>query len=1069
MQTHTGTITQVNGIVGKANSYSNSTSYANGNSNTGAATNSGDFTFGGWVKITNMPSSSGYLFAVWGDNTQQGTAAYQGQAGIFVLNSGQVRTSWRSGGTFTQRSTDIYLKEDEWYYLLIRSTEAGANRDLEIIVNGVQGYFSPGEGKPTGGSLAGFNIGGVVSGSSDVSNTDMLCSGLYFWDRPLTDEEIRGDFRRGKLDSFNVARSFSVEIEDQNSSAQKLEDFLDEDWISGISYGDETDQVTGLATISLKRSKRKKSMAPLKTDSPVNFSDKLDVLSYSELLRSRAGIEVFSAMTPHLISPDSSDYMSVFKGSINQIDFGGTEEISIECRDLSGPLIDAYIETEYEYGAQYKNDDGAVVVSSTLPVQGEMQKILDDNDDTQQLVGRPAKTGSYSPITLRVTGSPDWNIAAYKQRREPVLSAITERASQLAWICKYRYQNDTSAWELDFHDPDRDLVSAAKVIKPEDVLAASDARIDDTTVRNVVRVIYQSREPYADAASRPDVNTALTIPGSYIATNDNMGPDNHGNSTPAYVQIENPASIAKYGRKFMEVAEESSSQIDTVKEAGRFALGMIQDLDEPQFSHSVTVDYDPTVSVNDKAIMTPNPLYYTVSQILAVQSVAHTIDNQKKTTQLKLRGKPSAGFKKWLQIEARPGIAQPPVLDTEESLTDVRTGDMIATVRTFMDRTDYYTGGKYLGIRNQNFQQMTRGERYTPDGWKDRTGIRWLSSSGINPSKTVTASGTQSISFESNSNSPLFTTNGERRGLSSDIVPILGDDSTPYSFEVTWTSDSASGTPGVGMMIEWIGEDKLTIIGTSFVDFKDNAFEILKWSKSRIDGISAPAGSKFCKILIGAALTASAGCYVDSVSGYRTARAVKVYKDYTTMADNSVFPNSTLPADTNHLVILNNAGTVPASSPSIPDGAEGYDYGANFYHQYYGVPVVNAGAMNYFEVKEDGTFNMRYATNLANGGGGARPFDIHLLLVKNGTFTPNGGPGQEWTSGTGEVIERVGATIINTNGTNFWNIRLDMNSTFFAEKGDKLSLVFENGSLGTWSFLTTAGGTFAELKMRLAE
>lgn len=124
------------------------------------------------------------------------------------------------------------------------------------------------------------------------------------------------------------------------------------------------------------------------------------------------------------------------------------------------------------------------------------------------------------------------------------------------------------------------------------------------------------------------------------------------------VEVFDSNSITKYGRRFMEIAEAGSSQIDTEGEARAMADAILQDLAEPEANLTVPIPfYWPVELIGDTVTFTANGVHFDTDQTLAVVAARHSLSPGQSRTELAVRGKPSGGFKRWLELEARPGVA----------------------------------------------------------------------------------------------------------------------------------------------------------------------------------------------------------------------------------------------------------------------------------------------------------------------------------------------------------------------------------------------------------------------------
>ncbi len=120
---------------------------------------------------------------------------------------------------------------------------------------------------------------------------------------------------------------------------------------------------------------------------------------------------------------------------------------------------------------------------------------------------------------------------------------------------------------------------------------------------------------------------------------------------------ENAASIAKYGRRYLEITEGSTSQIDTGAEASDFCTAALEDLREPEADLSAPVPYFWPVQLWDNITFTADDDHFDTDQTLSVIGIKDSFSDKKNTTSLILRGQPSGGVMRWLRLEGRAGNA----------------------------------------------------------------------------------------------------------------------------------------------------------------------------------------------------------------------------------------------------------------------------------------------------------------------------------------------------------------------------------------------------------------------------
>ena len=166
-------------------------------------------------------------------------------------------------------------------------------------------------------------------------------------------------------------------------------------------------------------------------------------------------------------------------------------------------------------------------------------------------------------------------------------------------------------------------------------LSTSTARI-----RNHVRVHYTE---YATSGSDGDV----------VANN------------LKFVEVENAASVAKYGRRSMILGgtEDALGLITESIEAERLARLALKDLVDPEIIKTVVLPYFFAAEVGDFYKFSANDDHYSSDQDLAVYSIQHSFDGLESTTTLECRGKPSGGLNSHLrggqQTSSYHGVAAP--------------------------------------------------------------------------------------------------------------------------------------------------------------------------------------------------------------------------------------------------------------------------------------------------------------------------------------------------------------------------------------------------------------------------
>jgi hypothetical protein len=367
------------------------------------------------------------------------------------------------------------------------------------------------------------------------------------------------------------------------------------DWLQDVTIDEQIDQPVSTCTVRLARSVYRLSINPLMGASKFNNGQ--------ALLAPGRRMFVESLTTLPDAPNVAAQYVRIFEGYIDDVDPGG-EVIELSCRDLGALLTDTYIEVERNYGT-----------AMGTPVSVVMQEILDNNINGPGL----------GAVTLVVPSVPSFLLLTYQQNKMTVFDALTALADQIAWTVRYRWSASDNAFVLMLYEPDREKTTPDYTFDVNDYTDISGLRLSRKDIRNVVQVVFDDQTS--------------------------------SNVLRQKVQVQNLASIAANGRRFMELSEASTSQINTLEEAQRMAQGALADLSAPAADHVVSLDYFFAAQLGDLYAFLPNGHHYDTLQKFAVVGVRHELsaDNRCVTT-LTTRGKPAASYKRWLRLEGRPGV-----------------------------------------------------------------------------------------------------------------------------------------------------------------------------------------------------------------------------------------------------------------------------------------------------------------------------------------------------------------------------------------------------------------------------
>lgn len=460
-----------------------------------------------------------------------------------------------------------------------------------------------------------------------------------------------------------------------------MTDLEGRNWVRDITVKDDVDAPVATMKAVLEQAQFYLNLSPLVDASKLNAAGTLMDINRQVI------IEI--ATVPIDTMPSASDWNEVFRGVIHTVDFG-KNTINVDARDQGGKLQDLWIETQKVYGS-----------ATGVRVELVMQDILDDNnadldvvsanwtwngtttvsasDTSEVLVGDyigyqnaplfevtaivpstsitianpnaltiPTGSGPGSSIIIpdayRVTlytengtasdplyyngggwdDSPDWAVKSFKQARKRVLTALQDLATQIGgWRVKYRWQANLGAFALMLYEPDRSKTTPDHTFSEDRINSIGRLSLSLADIRNKVRVTYGVAD---DRTS---------------------------------VYKEDTASITKYGLRAMDIAESSTSQIDSSTEANALAQAAVDDLSEPTAIAAFSMPLFWPAQVEDLYRWEANSRYFDTDQDLAVTGFQHTMSSRKGNfTTINVRGKPSGGTKRWLGLETLPGLAE---------------------------------------------------------------------------------------------------------------------------------------------------------------------------------------------------------------------------------------------------------------------------------------------------------------------------------------------------------------------------------------------------------------------------
>ena len=968
-----------------------STDSANPDTDSQSVLTTQDATFSVWMYVEDITDFS-VVVRFSGDGAGA-TAADNIPLRFAILNgSGKIEVNTQDGikDTSTWRS-DYELPLNRWVYVcIVRSPSGGAQINQALYVNGrfienltLQGGSTG--NTPTGGSNAYWHVGGQYNssggGSIQLPFTGRL-AGIYLWDRQLTADEMEEDYRRGLLLPFHTSSQVRVAVEKPEPAPGTTSLYYDAtqldglDFVSELNTSNSPDNACVQGSVKFLREQENLSLAYLKNDTKLNLVEPTSYGSVERFLDVYRQIRIFAATVPLGLDASGDDYWYMLDGRIDLIDWG-TEEVTVNFRDKGGLLVDTFIEDDVGYGT---TPSGPPVI-----VDAVIDGIVTDN-------ASPAKTGSYENPGAVIYDPPPgaaWAVNFKVQKREPVLVAIRTIAGEFGHDVKFRWYEPSESFRLQLYQPERDSVTLSSIFSPSEIKSISKAELASQRVRNVVRVSYDSAE--TDGEQNTNVSS-ITLPSGITLAGRSVNGDAGLNPTtgeatertPAFVELENVSSINKYGRRFMEVQEESVSNINLGTEATRMASSMIQDLSDPEFDHSITVPLVPFLDIHDIIGFQPNAYLYSADQYLAVSQITHNF-TEEATTTMSVRGQPNLGVRRWMTLESRG--APIPSNAPQEASTPLTKSEKLASLQSVLDKSQMNLGGKFTQVRNNAFMTWSNGNLNAPTSWSatntwDNTNI--LSSA---------TSKTGALSVE------IVTTG---YGIQSDLIPIDGYINKPYAIEFTFQADNTSTGITIGVEFFKANGDSIgtTAIAASLAPQAAATWETQRAYFAPLEDVSNDA--RYARIIVGKGAPAGS-VYLDNVSLYPAAASCNV--SYNT---GTSFTTRLGLSTTN---IKNIAYNVDTPSPEF------YDYGDNVAFD----EIAGTIPGSYFQVEESGIYEVAakcafdITADVGTGitAGDTLPVVMYIFAdaeytATTGLYTGAGSPRLVATQTTSFVLQTIG-------------------------------------------------------------
>jgi hypothetical protein len=465
-----------------------------------------------------------------------------------------------------------------------------------------------------------------------------------------------------------------------------LTDIRGTNWLVGARWGHTVDEPISQAEIQIAREHGQMSTAPLMEGSPLNQLE-----SYAPLLQLGAHLVIDCAVAHAGEPPASEDWVRYWHGVIQEVDWSGSV-VRVIAHDMLATYRDSIIEHDLIVGDTL---DGAVwqwqpsvdiealfggasvvvrppdplathsylssgaanlgttgATEPTWPSTNEHSATISDGTVTWQgyidsethTDGVPLegiiKALTYNALALHpywspsggrredwpvVVGDPDWSVRPYIQAKTSVLEAIQTLVAQRGWSVHHKYVPSEGGLAVAIYEVDRDKSTVDYTFGASDILSYEECSIALADIRTAVQVVYSDITTWeADGVNHPR-RTA-------VATDE--------------------VAQEKYGRRWSEIALDSSSEIDTAAEAQDLADAVCSDLSEPLMSVAASVPFFPWAELGDRYTLSADGIHFDVDQTLAVTSIQHEYTGDVCRTILGMRGKPAGQYRYWLRVLA---------------------------------------------------------------------------------------------------------------------------------------------------------------------------------------------------------------------------------------------------------------------------------------------------------------------------------------------------------------------------------------------------------------------------------
>lgn len=887
----------------------------------------GAWTASYWVRVTAASGAQeAHVVLAGASNLEDEPNNSQLEMGVMSDVSGVTTVAvpyagWEHGAgvndTFTVSATAFFFEVGQWTLVTWRKTTSPALA-LECLINGVVvATFAPGNNASHSGSLAtqAWKLGAALNATPAVtagSNAEIanvtLTSGVQ------TDLQVQTDFRRGLLLEAQSAVHFRALVADQSDVLRDLTDptVAGADFALSGTLTDEGDNPCESLELVLAREHGDLSLAPLRGDSRLNNPTLAG--SWTPMIDVWRRVQLDVARVPTWLTPESTDWWTRFVGRVEEYDDGG-ETLKLQCRDQGARIEARWIDQQRQYPNAADLGTGGCGGSAGSR-ETTLARILADNGALATLFV-PLATGS---CLVEKTDPEDDYV-----QRGLLLPTLRGIAQQIGWDVNFkRWDPATLAFRLTLFEPKRSQLA------PDFHLFASDVFSTETGATNVNEIRNRVTVTYPDSTKR----------------------DNRGGALKSSVTVDDAGSQAAYDIRAMEAQEDATSQIDTSTEATRMANAILADLSSARRTTSVETLCFPELQTQDFVGVQADLLRTTALYKGAVKSFRHAFGRDKSSSTLGLEGQPSRGTDAWLSLEPSRKFAKalglPPIRDELDGNSARALSTKFPVMDAAQNRSIYTARGKFVGVKNHDFESITRGPNQMPDAWRVTVGTFGVN---IAISTTTQLSGGRALRFVAGTATDIE--------VRSEKVPIGGDARLPLGVELTVAKTAAVSGDAPLAAIAFYDADQVLISTTTALAYDPkqiNEFRTIR----RDTPIIPPADARFAELVISRTVAPTGDVFIDSATIYRYAREVRAVLS----ADQAgISPYDPL-APVFDKVLVDSALDAPATL------LDGYDFGGTF-----------DAPNNQLVIREAGTYSIEAEVRVEIGGGGTLTQAFAVLAV----------------------------------------------------------------------------------------